>query len=349
MQYWFASFRDNCGRHAGLSLLAWHVLFAWFAAGMFSAFSWFLVCRDSQYGNRNVREPYKSCWWRWPLYLEKTHCNCEWSTLLNHLWYSHIVVERAPQKPPQRFSLMLYQLPFNRTLSVSIPSLWMHGFDWDCKNNVIHLLECIGVEPDFFPRKRRGPFLGRFSFSRLTSRFDASFDRFAWLLWLSYEIDCIPVVDGSCLPSLIKHEHECRLHWKTISWTKCCKVCDVYDNPRNPSVFGRQCKWFSVAQELGQLIDLKCRLGTQTRRFFRKCVSVPCGASVRLKKSPRRCSNPGLWTFGPARFPLGYLGTDYNGSDCLPTRWLVSGPDWIFLHGHWDGEVAGVCGLVCPD
>lgn len=45
MQYWFASFRDNCGRHAGLSLLAWHVLFAWFAAGMFSAFNWFLVCR----------------------------------------------------------------------------------------------------------------------------------------------------------------------------------------------------------------------------------------------------------------------------------------------------------------
>ena len=71
------------------------------------------------------------------------------------------------------------------------------------------------------------------------------------------------------------------------------------ENPRNPSVFGRQCKWFSVAQELGQWIVLKCRLWTQTRRFFRKCVSVPCGASVQMKKSPRRCSNPGLWTLAP--------------------------------------------------
>lgn len=119
------------------------------------------------------------------------------------------------------------------------------------------------------------------------------------------------------------------------------------ENPRNPSVLDRQCKWFSVAQELGQLIDLKCRLGTQTRRFFRKCVSVPCGASVQTKKSPRRCSNPGLWTFGPARCPLGYLGTDYNGSDCLPTRWLVSAPDLIFLHGYWRSHVQAVGWWSC--
>lgn len=119
------------------------------------------------------------------------------------------------------------------------------------------------------------------------------------------------------------------------------------ENPRNPSVLDRQCKWFSVAQELGQLIVLKCRLGTQTRRFFRKCVSVPCGASVQTKKSPRRCSNPGLWTFGPARCPLGYLGTDYNGSDCLPTRWLVSAPDLLFLHGHWRSHVQAVGWWSC--
>ena len=126
---------------------------------------------------------------------------------------------------------------------------------------------------------------------------------------------------------------------KRIFLTIWCVVFGADRNPRNPKFVGRQCKWFSVAQELGQWIDLKCRLGTQTRRFFRKCVSVPCGASVQSKKSPRRYSNLGLWTFGPARCPLGYLGTDYNGSDCFPTRWLLSGPDLIFLHGYWRSHV----------
>ena len=151
-------------------------------------------------------------------------------------------------------------------------------------------------------------------------------------------------------------EHEFLLHWqKEYFWQYVGQFSGLIETLGTLAVLTdnvNDLAWRGVRPWIG----LKCRPGTQTRRFFRKCVLVPCGASVQMKKSPRRCLNPGLWTFGPARCPLGYLGTDYNGSDCFPTRWLLSGPDSIFLHAHWRSHVQEAgwwsCGrlrTLCPD
>lgn len=152
---------------------------------------------------------------------------------------------------------------------------------------MMYLHQCIGVVSDSFHRKRRGPLFGPILFHETDKQ----------IVMLSYNQICMTgksLTNPAQLVSFINTNMNVFCIVDRIHLKSCCDVLMLLGTPGNPIVFDRQCKWFSTAQELGQIIVFKEGEGTQTRRFFRKCVSVRCGASVQLKKSPRRYSNLGL-------------------------------------------------------
>ena len=69
---------------------------------------------------------------------------------------------------------------------------------------------------------------------------------------------------------------------KIIFLTVCCAVFDAY---QNPNVFGRQCKWFSVAQELGQIMVLKRGRGRKQDVFSVNASRCHAGPRSKRKKA----------------------------------------------------------------
>ena len=69
---------------------------------------------------------------------------------------------------------------------------------------------------------------------------------------------------------------------KRILRTICCAVFDAY---QNPNIFGRQCKWFSVAQELGQIMVLKRGRGRKQDVFPVNASRCHAGPRSKRKKA----------------------------------------------------------------
>ena len=69
---------------------------------------------------------------------------------------------------------------------------------------------------------------------------------------------------------------------KWIFLTVCCAVFDAY---QNPNILGRQCKWFSVAQELGQIMVLKRGRGRKQDVFSVNASRCHAGPRSKRKKA----------------------------------------------------------------
>lgn len=95
-----------------------------------------------------------------------------------------------------------------------------------------------------------------------------------------------------------------------------------------------KCEGFNFGRKSAPLFLLKVLGWWQTRRFSRKGVVVRCGAGVWKKKGvPGRFSILGCQGWGPARWPLGHLGTDCVGRVRWQARWVRSGPRGAWVVG----------------
>ena len=107
------------------------------------------------------------------------------------------------------------------------------------------------------------------------------------------------------------------------------------------------CKWFSMAQEIRPNNDFKCRGRGRKQDVFSVNASR-CHAGPRSKwKKPKavfELRTLGLWpramTTRPSWHGLQWLWL-------LPDRWLISGPDLIFLREHWRSHVQAVGWWSC--
>lgn len=98
-----------------------------------------------------------------------------------------------------------------------------------------------------------------------------------------------------------------------------------------------KCEGFNLGRKSAPLLLFKVLGWSQTRRFSRKGVLVRCGAGVRKKKRvPGRFSILVCQGWGPARWPLGHLGTDCIGRVCWQARWVRSGPRGVGCRAESD-------------